>query len=277
MAIRMYHPTTPSRRGMTSPDVSMLSSKRPLKTLLSPRKQRSGRNNQGKVTMRHRGGGAKRFYRHINFSLPVGTVATVEQIEYDPNRSARIARVVDDSGKRHYIIAAQGLKIGQVIHSGNDVGIKTGNRLPLSAIPLGAVVHNIELRAGSGGQLVRSAGLGAQLVAKEGVYAQLKLPSGEVRLVDIEAQASLGVVGNDQHQNVKLGNAGRRRRKGRRPHVRGIVMNAADHPHGGGEGKGKGGNNPRSPWGQPTLGYKTRKPRSSDRLIVKSRHAGKRG
>lgn len=277
MAIRTYQPTTPSRRGMTSPDNAMLSSKRPLKALLSPRKQKSGRNNQGKVTMRHRGGGAKRFYRNVSFNLPAETVATIEQIEYDPNRSARIARIVDADGARRYIIAAQGMKVGQVIHSGAEVSIRSGNRLPLSAIPLGSVVHNIEFQAGSGGKLVRSAGLGAQLVAKEGQYAQLKLPSGEVRMVGIEAQASLGAVGNDQHQNIKLGNAGRRRRKGRRPHVRGIVMNAADHPHGGGEGKGKGGNNPRSPWGQPTLGYKTRRPRSSDRLIVKTRHTGKRG
>jgi large subunit ribosomal protein L2 len=227
--------------------------------------------------MRHRGGGAKRFYRQVNFDLPALVELTIEQIEYDPNRSARLARVVDQNGQRHYVLAAQGFKVGQTLSVGEEVSVKTGNRLPLSSVPLGSVVHNIELKPGRGGQLVRSAGLGAQLVTKEGALAQLKLPSGEVRAVPIEAQATLGAVGNDQHQNIKLGSAGRRRRKGRRPHVRGIVMNAADHPHGGGEGKGKGGNDPRSPWGQPTLGYKTRTRQQSDRFIIRSRHLGKRG
>lgn len=276
MAIQSKNPVTPGMRGMTSTDTAMITARKPLKALISSGKRGSGRNNQGRITVRHRGGGAKRFYRHVSFNLPSGTAARIEQIEYDPNRSARIARVKAQDGIFYYVLAGSEMSVGQTINAAPDAPIVAGNRLPLEAIPLGAVIHNIELRPGGGGQLVRSAGLGAQLVAKEGAYAQIKLPSGEVRMIDIRAQATLGSVGNDQHQNVKLGSAGRKRRMGWRPSVRGIVMNAVDHPHGGGEGKGKGGNNPQSPWGQPTLGYKTRRSKKSDSLIIRSRHVGKR-
>lgn len=276
MAIKTINPTTPGRRGMTTADLSDITTKKPLKSLLAPRKQRAGRNNSGRITVRHRGGGAKRFYRIVNNNLALGTKATIEQIEYDPNRSARIARIKDSTGKYHYIIASANMRVGQAIESGVDAPITSGNRLPLDALPLGSVIHNIEIHPGKGGQMVRSAGTSAQLVAKEGEYAQVKFPSGEVRRIDIRCTASLGPVGNDQHQNVKLGSAGRKRRMGIRPTVRGMVMNAVDHPHGGGEGKGKGGNDPRTPWGQPTLGYKTRRRKSTDKYIVRSRHQGKR-
>ena len=276
MAVKPYKPTTPGRRGMTSADFSEITAKKPVKSLLKPKKQRAGRNQAGRITTRHRGGGAKRKYRQIEFNLPEGAEVVVEAIEYDPNRSARIARVKDGDGSQYYVLAGSGMKVGHKLTVGQASSIEPGNRLRLSDIPLGSVVYNIELQPQKGGQLVRSAGAGAQLVSREGSLAQVKLPSGEVRSVSIECQATIGSVGNPKHQNVKLGSAGRRRRMGRRPRVRGVVMNAADHPMGGGEGKGKGGNDPQSPWGQPALGYKTRRRKSTNKYIVRSRHESKR-
>lgn len=283
MAIKQYNPTTPGRRGMTSQDFDAITTKKPLKSLVTFKKQKSGRNNAGRITTRHRGGGARKFYRIMNFRLAPGTTATVEHIEYDPNRSAHIARIKDGENKYHYILAAQGMKPGQVIAAGEEVPIETGNRLALSDIPTGSVIHAIEIQPGKGAQIVRSAGASAQLVAKEEGYAQVRLPSGEVRLVHLTCTASIGAVGNGQHQNIKIGKAGRNRRKGIRPSVRGVVMNAADHPHGGGDGgrHGIGGGKnhgaaPRTPWGQKTLGFKTRRRKSTNKLIVRSRHAAKR-
>lgn len=283
MAIKQYKPTTPGRRGMTSQDLSTITTKKPLKSLVTPKKKHSGRNNQGRITTRHKGGGARKFYRLVNFGLAEGTKAVVEQIEYDPNRSAHIARIKDENGKYHYILAANNMKVGQTVTSSPESSIELGNRLPLKNIPVGSVVHSIELQPGKGAQIARSAGASAQLMAKEDVYAQIKLPSGEVRLVNSACTASIGVVGNEQHQNIKVGKAGRNRRKGIRPTVRGVVMNAADHPHGGGDGgrHGIGGGKnhgaaPRTPWGQKTLGFKTRRRKSTSNMIIRSRHAAKR-
>lgn len=283
MAIKTYKPTTPARRGMTNRDFSEVTTKKPLKSLTIIRKQNSGRNNQGRITVRHRGGGARRFIRILNFKLPIGTTAIIEAIEYDPNRSANIARIKDSNNTYHYVIAASGMKVGQKLEVGEEVPIEVGNRLPLKNIPVGSTIHAIELQLGRGAQMVRSAGASAQLAAKDENYAQIKLPSGEVRLVNINCSASLGVVGNEQHQNVKIGSAGRKRHMGIRPGVRGVVMNAADHPHGGGDGGRHGigggknhGSAPRTPWGQKTLGYKTRRRKSSNKFIVRSRHEGKR-
>ncbi|HJQ07920.1 MAG TPA: 50S ribosomal protein L2 [Candidatus Saccharimonadales bacterium] len=277
MAIKAHKPTTPGRRGMTSQDVSDITIKKPLRSLIIAQRRGNGRNNQGRITTRHQGGGARSFYRLINFNLPAGLTAEVEHIEYDPNRSARIARVKDNKGSYHYILAANGMKVGHKITSGEEAGIENGNRLPLKNIPVGTTIHAIEMRAGKGAQMVRSAGNGAQLMAKEGDYAQVRLPSGEVRLVRLECTASIGVVGNEQHQNVKLGKAGRKRHMGVRPSVRGVVMNAVDHPHGGGDGgRHRMAKAPRTPWGQKTLGYKTRRRKSTTNMIVKSRHAAKR-
>lgn len=277
MAVKQYKPTTPSRRGMTTQDLTTVTAKKPLKSLTQSKKQRAGRNNKGRITVRHRGGGVKRHYRIMTHNLPAGTTATIEEIEYDPNRSARIARIKTNDGAYHYILAARNMKVGQTIESGDESAIEHGNRLSLKSIPVGSLIHNIELTPGKGGQMVRSAGAGAQLMAKEGDYAQIRLPSGEVRLVHLTCTATLGVVGNEQHQNIKVGNAGRNRRKGKRPQVRGKVMNAADHPHGGGDGGAHGvGREPKTPWGQKTLGYKTRRRKVSNKFIVRSRHAGKR-
>lgn len=277
MAIKQYKPTTPGRRGMTSQDFDKITTKRPLKSLTAVKKRSSGRNNQGRITTRHRGGGAKKFYRIINFNLAAGTTATIEHIEYDPNRSAHIARILDQDNKYHYILATGRMKVGDKIQSGEDVPIENGNRLKLKDIPVGSVIHGIELQPGRGAQMVRSAGASAQLVAKEGNYATVKLPSGEVRMINTACTASMGVIGNEQHQNIKWGTAGRSRNRGKRPSVRGIAMNAADHPHGGGDGGAHGiGRNPRTPWGQPTLGYKTRSRKSTNKFIVRGRHASKR-
>jgi large subunit ribosomal protein L2 len=277
MAIKLYRPTTPGRRGMTSQDSSDITTRKPLKSLVVIKKKSSGRNNQGRITTRHRGGGVRKFYRLVNFNLMPGLTATVEQIEYDPNRSARIARIKDNTGAYHYILAAKDMKIGTKVASGEEVSIENGNRLALKNIPVGSILHAIELQPGKGAQLVRSAGNSAQLMAKEGEYAQVKLPSGEVRLIHVECTASLGVIGNEQHQNIKIGKAGRSRRKGIRPSVRGVVMNAADHPHGGGDGGRHGmGKDPRTPWGQKTLGFKTRSRKTSNKFIVRSRHMAKR-
>jgi large subunit ribosomal protein L2 len=277
MAIRAYKPTTPGRRGMTSQDTSQITTKKPLRSLLVSKRRTNGRNNQGRITTRHRGGGARKFYRLVDFKLLAGTTATIEHIEYDPNRSARIARIKETNGTYHYILAAANMQIGQTIVSGEEAPIENGNRLPLKNIPVGSVIHGIELQPGRGAQLVRSAGNSAQLMAKENGYAQVRLPSGEVRMVNLECMASMGVVGNEQHQNIKVGKAGRSRHKGMRPSVRGVVMNAVDHPHGGGDGgRHRMAKAPRTPWGQKTLGYKTRRRKSTTKFIVRSRHAAKR-
>lgn len=277
MAVTAYKPTTPGRRGMTSQDLTQITAKKPLKSLLVPKKRASGRNNRGVITVRHRGGGAKRFIRIVNFSQLDIEKATIEAIEYDPNRSARIARIKDEKGTFHYIVAGSGMKVGATIHVGEKSAIEEGNRLPLKSIPAGSFVHSIELQPGRGAQMVRSAGAKAQLTAKEGEKALLKLPSGEVRTVHINCMATLGNVGNEQHQNVKIGSAGRKRHLGFRPSVRGVVMNAADHPHGGGDGGRHGtGKAPRTPWGQITLGYRTRRNKRTNKAIIRSRHQAKR-
>ena len=277
MPVKAYNPTTPARRGMTTEDYSQITTKKPLKSLTKSKKQNAGRNNTGRITVRHRGGGVKRHYRLMNHKLAAGLTVTVEEIEYDPNRSARIARVKDQHGLYHYILADTSMTKGKVITSGPDAPIEASNRMPLANIPVGSQIYAIEINPGRGAQMVRSAGTKAQLMAKEGDYAQVRLPSGEVRKFRLEATAAIGVVGNVQHQNVKIGSAGRNRRKGIRPSVRGVVMNAADHPHGGGDGGRHGsGKPPRTPWGQLTLGYRTRRRKDTGKLIVKSRHDAKR-
>lgn len=277
MPIKAYNPTTPARRGMTSQDLSDITTRKPLKSLVKSKKQNAGRNNTGRITVRHRGGGVKRHHRLMNHNLAAGLKLTVEEIEYDPNRSARIARVKDQHGLYHYILADTSMTKGKTLESGPQAPIETSNRLPLSQIPVGSQIYAIELTPGKGAQMVRAAGAKAQLMAKEGEHAQIRLPSGEVRRVRLEATAALGVVGNVQHQNIKVGSAGRNRRKGIRPGVRGVVMNAADHPHGGGDGGRHGtGKAPRTPWGQLTLGYRTRRRKDVAGLIVKSRHDAKR-
>jgi large subunit ribosomal protein L2 len=277
MPIKAYNPTTPARRGMTSQDLSDITTRKPLKSLIKSKKQNAGRNNTGRITVRHRGGGVKRHYRLLNHKLAAGTKATIEEIEYDPNRSARIARIKDQHGLYHYVLADTSMSKGKTIQSGAEAPIEASNRLPLANIPVGSQIYAIEITPGKGAQMVRSAGTKAQLMAKEGDYAQVRLPSGEVRRFRLEATAALGVVGNVQHQNIKIGSAGRNRRKGIRPSVRGVVMNAADHPHGGGDGGRHGsGKAPRTPWGQLTLGYRTRRRKDVSKLIVKSRHEAKR-
>ena len=277
MPVKAYNPTTPARRGMTTEDYSEITTKKPLKSLTKSKKQNAGRNNTGRITVRHRGGGVKRHYRLMNHKLAAGLTVTVEEIEYDPNRSARIARVKDQHGLYHYILADTSMTKGKVITSGPDAPIEASNRMPLANIPVGSQIYAIEINPGRGAQMVRSAGTKAQLMAKEGDYAQVRLPSGEVRKFRLEATAAIGVVGNVQHQNVKIGSAGRNRRKGIRPSVRGVVMNAADHPHGGGDGGRHGsGKPPRTPWGQLTLGYRTRTRKSTNKMIVRSRHEAKR-
>lgn len=277
MPIKAYNPTTPGRRGMTSEDYSQITTRKPLKSLIKSKKQNAGRNNKGRITVRHRGGGVKRHYRLMNHNLADGLKLTVEEIEYDPNRSARIARVKDQHGLYHYILADTSMTKGKTLESGADAPIEQSNRMPLAKIPVGTQIYAIEINPGKGAQMVRSAGTKAQLMAKEGDYAQVRLPSGEVRRFRLEATAAIGTVGNVQHQNIKVGSAGRNRRKGIRPTVRGVVMNAADHPHGGGDGGRHGaGKAPRTPWGQLTLGYRTRRRKSTNRLIVRSRHEAKR-
>lgn len=283
MPIKQYNPTTPGRRGMTTQDFSEITTKKPLRALLVPKNRGNGRNNQGRITVRHQGGGARKFYRLIDFKLAPGTTAIVEHIEYDPNRSARIARIKDQDGKYHYILAANGMKQGQTIVSGEEASIDSGNRLPLKFIPIGSTIHAIELKVNGGAQLVRSAGNSAQLMGIDNGYAQVRLPSGEVRLINENCTASLGAIGNEQHQNIKIGKAGRNRHKGKRPSVRGVVMNAVDHPHGGGDGgrHGVGGGKnhgaaPKTPWGQKTLGYKTRRRKNTNQFIVRRRHESKR-
>lgn len=277
MAVRLYKPTTPARRGMTSIDTSQITKKKPEKSLLVPMKAGSGRNNQGRITIRHRGGAVKRFYRLVDFRLVPGFSGKITAIEYDPNRSAHIALVELKNGKKAYILAGNDMKVGQTIDSGSDVEIRRGNRLPLANIPVGTQIYNIELVLGKGGQIARSAGTKAQLVAKEGEFCQVKLPSGEVRLVNQNCMATIGVVGNEAHQNVKYGSAGRRRRMGWRPTVRGKAMNPVDHPHGGGEGGTDIGlKHQKTPWGKAALGLKTRRRKLTDRMIVRGRKQGRR-
>ena len=277
MPIKQYNPTTPARRGMTSEDYSEITTRKPLKSLIKSKKQNAGRNNTGRITVRHRGGGVKRHHRLMNHKLAPGTVATIEEIEYDPNRSARIARIKDQNGLYHYVLADTQMTKGKVITSGEDAPIEASNRMTLAKIPVGSQIYAIEITPGKGAQMVRSAGAKAQLMAKEGDHALVRLPSGEVRRFRLEATAALGVVGNIQHQNVKIGSAGRKRRKGIRPTVRGVVMNAVDHPHGGGDGGRHGpGKPPMTPWGQLTLGYRTRRRKDVSKMIVKSRHEAKR-
>ena len=275
MAIKVYKPTTNARRNMSVTDYSELSKVAPEKSLLEPLKKHSGRNSYGRITVRHKGGGNRRKYRIIDFKRQkFGVEATVKTLEYDPNRSAFIALVEYTDGEKAYIIAPQGLKVGDKIVSRPDADIKTGNALPLKNIPTGTFVHNVELYPGKGAQLARSAGIMAQLMAKENGMALLRLPSGELRNVPGECMATVGQVGNTDHENVKIGKAGRKRHLGVRPTVRGSVMNPNDHPHGGGEGKSPVGRpGPVTPWGKPALGYKTRKHhKSSDKLIVKRRN-----
>ena len=275
MAIKTYKPTTPSRRQMTCTDYTELSKVSPEKSLLEPLKNKSGRNSYGRITVRHRGGANRRKYRIIDFKRDKDAMnATVMTLEYDPNRSAHIALVQYEDGEKRYILAPNGLKVGDVVRSGADADIKAGNALPLENIPVGTFIHNIELYAGKGAQLVRSAGNMAQLMAKEGKYALVRLPSGELRKVSIGCKATVGQVGNIDHENVNYGKAGRVRHMGWRPTVRGSVMNPCDHPHGGGEGKSPIGRpGPVTPWGKPALGYKTRKKHNrSDKFIVKRRN-----
>ena len=274
MAVKKFNPITPSRRQMTMPTFEEITSQSPEKSLLVALKSKAGRNAQGKITVRHRGGGAKRKYRIIDFKRNKdGIPAKVATIEYDPNRTAYIALVVYADGEKRYILAPVGLKVGDVVVSGPEADIKPGNTLPLKNMPVGTVVHNIELQAGKGGQMVRSAGTSAQLMAKEGNYATLRLPSGEMRYVRIECRATIGTLSNATNDIVNIGKAGRKRHMGWRPTVRGSVMNPNDHPHGGGEGKSPIGRpSPVTPWGKPALGYKTRKTKKySDRFIIKDR------
>ncbi len=274
MAVKKFNPITPSRRQMTMPTFEEITSQSPEKSLLVALKSKAGRNAQGKITVRHRGGGAKRKYRIIDFKRNKdGIPAKVATIEYDPNRTAYIALVVYADGEKRYILAPAGLKVGDVVESGVNADIKAGNALPLKNIPVGTVIHNIELQKGKGGQLVRAAGNSAQLMAKEGDYATLRLPSGEMRYVRIECRATIGTLSNATNDIVNIGKAGRKRHMGFRPTVRGSVMNPNDHPHGGGEGKSPIGRpSPVTPWGKPALGYKTRKTKKySDRFIIKDR------
>jgi large subunit ribosomal protein L2 len=272
MGIKKVKPTSPGRRFMTVSDFSEITKKEPEKSLVEPLKKRAGRNTQGRISVRHRGGGHKRLYRIIDFKRDKdGVPAKVAAIEYDPNRSARIALLHYADGEKRYIIAPLGLKVGDKVMSGEEAEVKPGNALPLRKIPVGTFIHNIEMKPGKGGQLVRSAGAGAQIMAKEGNYAQIRMPSGEIRLIHLECKATIGQVGNVEHELVNLGKAGRSRWLGRRPTVRGTAMNPVDHPHGGGEGKSGPGRHPVTPWGKPTIGYKTRKKKPSDKYILKRR------
>ena len=273
MPIKVYKPTSPGRRGMSVSTFEEITHPSPEKSLLRPLKKKAGRNFRGKITVRHRGGGHKRRYRVIDFKRDkLGVPGRVASIEYDPNRSARIALIAYADGEKRYIIAPVGLMVGDVVMSGPDAEIRAGNALPISHIPVGSTIYNVELHIGRGGQLVRSAGTSAQLLAKEGRYAHIRLPSGEVRLVSVQCMATIGQVGNTDHGNVKLGKAGRKRWLGYRPSVRGSAMDPGSHPHGGGEGRSPiGMPGPKSPWGKPTLGYKTRRNKSTDKWIVRRR------
>ncbi len=273
MALKVYRPTSPGRRGMSSSSFEEITRSKPEKSLVVSLRKRGGRNNQGRMTVRHRGGGAKRRLRIIDFKRDkLGIPGRVAAIEYDPNRSANIALIYYADGEKRYILAPLGLTVGSTVKSGSDAEVKPGNTLPMRSIPSGALLHNIEMIKGRGGQMVRSAGASAQLMAKEGKYVLLRLPSGEMRRVDSDCMATIGQVGNIDQRGIKLGKAGRKRWLGWRPTVRGSAMTPRDHPHGGGEGRSPiGMPGPKTPWGKPALGYKTRKPKASDRLIVKRR------
>ena len=274
MGIKQYRPYTPSRRNMTSSTYEEITKKTPEKSLLATKKKHSGRNSYGRITVRHQGGGHRQKYRIIDFKRKKDDmIATVIGIEYDPNRSANIALIQYEDGEKAYILAPQGLTDGDKVVSGTNVDIKPGNAMPISSIPVGTLIHNIELNPGQGGKLVRSAGQEAQLMAKDGAYAHVRLPSGEMRLISVRCRATIGTIGNSDHENIKLGKAGRKRHMGIRPTVRGSVMNPNDHPHGGGEGRAPVGHSgPMTPWGKPALGYKTRKKnKASDKLIVSRR------
>jgi large subunit ribosomal protein L2 len=277
MPTRQYRPTSPGRRGMSVSTFDEITKTRPEKSLTVRLKKHAGRNNQGKITTRHQGGGAKRAYRIIDFKRnKFGVPAKVAAIEYDPNRSARIALLHYVDGEKRYMLAPVGLKVGDRVESGPEADIRVGNALPMKNIPTGTTVHNIEMERGRGGQLVRGAGAGAQLMAKEGDYVLLRLPSGEQRNIHIMCMATIGQVGNVEHENQSIGKAGRARHMGRRPVVRGSAMNPTDHPHGGGEGRAPIGGQPQTPWGKPAMGYKTRKNKRTDRFIVRRRNAGRR-
>jgi large subunit ribosomal protein L2 len=272
MAIRKFKPTSPSRRFYEAPDFEMITRGKPEKKLLDAKKQTAGRNNQGRITSRFRGGGHKRRYRKIDFKRnKVGVPATVKAIEYDPNRSARIALLHYADGEKSYILAPDGLQVGATVLSSKNADVKPGNAMRLRDMPLGTMIHNIELKIGKGAQLVRSAGTAAQLMAKDGDYAQVRLPSHEVRMVHLNCRATVGQVSNSQHARVTLGKAGRSRWMGKRPHNRGTTMNPVDHPMGGGEGRTAGGRHPCSPWGQLAKGLKTRKNKATDKYIVRKR------
>ncbi len=272
MPTQQYKPTSPGRRGMSGYTFEELTATRPQKSLTQPLKKTGGRNNQGRITTRHRGGGAKRLYRIIDWKRnKLGVPAQVRTVEYDPNRSARIALLEYEDGEKRYIIAPQGIRVGQRLMSGPDAELSAGNALALRDIPVGTVVHNVELQPGRGAQMVRSAGGGAQLMAKEGNWATLRLPSGEMRRVHVTCMATIGQVGNAEHATIKIGKAGRSRWLGRRPHVRGSAMTPRDHPHGGGEGKAPIGGQPQTPWGKPAMGYKTRRNKSTEKYIVRRR------
>lgn len=273
MEIKKFKPITPGRRYFTVLTNNELQENEPTRVLTKPHAKTGGRNNLGRVTSRHRGGGNKRKYRIIDFKRDKDNIAAkVASIEYDPNRSANIALLKYLDGARTYILAPKGLKVGDMVESGEKADIKIGNALKLKDLPLGTIIHNIELQPGKGGKLARSAGNYAQLVAREGRYAQLKLPSGEVRKILVECRATIGQVGNELFENISLGKAGRSRWLGKRPHVRGVAMNPVDHPHGGGEGKTSGGRHPVTPWGVSTKGHRTRKSKNSDKFIVKRRY-----
>jgi large subunit ribosomal protein L2 len=274
MPLKSYRPTTPGLRFRTGPTFEEITTDKPYKPLLEPQKRGSGRNAQGRITVRHRGGGQKRHYRRIDFKRDkFGIPARLATIEYDPNRSARIGLLSYADGEKRYMLLPVGLRVGDVVISGPDVEARLGNALPIGRIPLGATIHNIELVPGKGGQIVRSAGASAQLLAKEGEVAQVRLPSGEVRRVSVRCMATIGQVSNVDHENQSLGRAGRARLMGRRPEVRGVAMTPRDHPHGGGEGKSPAGMPPKTPWGEPAMGHRTRKKHHrTDRLIVRSRH-----
>jgi len=278
MPIKVYKPTSPGRRGMSVTTFDDITRTEPERSLLRPLRKKAGRNSQGRITVRHQGGGHKRRYRVIDFKRDkFGVPGRVDSIEYDPNRSARIALLVYADGEKRYIIAPLGLKVDDVVESGPDADIRVGNTLPIANIPVGSLIHNIELRRGKGGQLVRSAGTSAQLLAKEGRYAQVRLPSGEIRLVNVDNLATIGQVGNTDWGNINLGKAGRSRWLGRRPATRGSAMSPRDHPHGGGEGKAPiGMPSPKSPWGKKTLGKKTRRRKETDKWIVRRRGARRR-
>lgn len=273
MALKVYRPTSPGRRGMSGATFEEITKGKPEKSLLAPLKKKAGRNNQGRITVRHRGSGAKRRLRIIDFKRDkIGVPGRVAAIEYDPNRSARIALIYYADGEKRYILAPSGLGVGDTIKSGSDAEVKPGNALPLKLIPSGTLIHNIGLRKEGGGQLVRSAGTAAQLMTKEGEYALVRLPSSEVRRIRSDCLATIGQVGNVDHQGIKLGKAGRKRWLGWRPTVRGSAMSPRDHPHGGGEGRSPiGMPGPKTPWGKPALGYRTRKSKATDKMIVKRR------